>query len=209
MSTRHVVVIAGANGSGKSTAAPDLLRDYLEISEFVNADVIAQGLSGFNVDTVALEAGRIMLQRLRHLATQQVNFAFETTLASRTYARWLTQLRDDGYRVHLSFLWLPSEEMAVARVASRVERGGHDIPEDVIRRRYHAGLKNFSACTGLPLTNGVFTTTQGSMVTTSSLQNPWKTHCAFSRRKSGTCWWRRTNDRKELRQRRRPRCPAP
>ena len=141
--SRHVVVIAGPNGSGKSTAAPDLLRDYLQISEFVNADVIAQGLSGFNADAVALEAGRIMLQRLRQLATQQVNFAFETTLASRTYARWLTQLRDDGYRVHLIFLWLPSEEMAVARVASRVERGGHDIPEDVIRRRYHAGLKNF------------------------------------------------------------------
>ncbi len=139
----RVIVIAGPNGSGKSTAAPDLLRDYLQISEFVNADVIAQGLSGFNSDAMALGAGRIMLQRLKQLASQKSDFAFETTLATRTYARWLSQLRQDGYRVHLVFLWLPSEEMAVARVASRDQRGGHDIPEDVIRRRYHAGLRNF------------------------------------------------------------------
>ncbi len=139
----HVVVIAGPNGSEKSTAAPDLLRDYLQINDFVNADVIAQGLSGFNSETVALEAGRIMLQRLKHLASRNTDFAFETTLASRTYAPWLRQLRKDGYHVHLLFLWLASEDMAVARVASRVAQGGHDIPEDVIRRRYQAGLSNF------------------------------------------------------------------
>lgn len=139
----NVVVIAGPNGSGKSTAAPALLRDYLGAIEFVNADVIAQGLSGFGAENVAMRAGRIMLQRLKELAAEEADFAFETTLASRTFAPWLGQLRQSGYRVHLLFLWLPAPEMAVARVASRVEGGGHDIPEDVIHRRYFAGLRNF------------------------------------------------------------------
>ncbi len=139
----NVVVIAGPNGSGKSTAAPALLRDYLGVIEFVNADVIAQGLSGFGAEHVALRAGRVMLERLRDLAAEEADFAFETTLASRTFAPWLGQLQQLGYRVHLLFLWLPAPEMAVARVASRVEIGGHDIPRDVIYRRYFAGLRNF------------------------------------------------------------------
>lgn len=142
-SAPNVVVIAGPNGSGKSTAAPALLRDYLGAIEFVNADVIAQGLSGFRAENVALRAGRIMLERLKELATEEADFAFETTLASRTFAPWLGKLQQAGYRVHLLFLWLPAPEMAVARVASRVESGGHDIPEDVIHRRYFAGLRNF------------------------------------------------------------------
>jgi predicted ABC-type ATPase len=139
----NVVVIAGPNGSGKSTAAPALLRDYLGITEFVNADVIAQGLSGFRAESVAIQAGRIMLARLQELARQQADFAFETTLASRLFAPWLHKLRDSGYRVHLLFLWLPSPELAIARVATRVQQGGHHVPDDTIRRRYHAGLRNF------------------------------------------------------------------
>lgn len=142
-SAPNVVVIAGPNGSGKSTAAPALLRDYLGITEFVNADVIAQGLSGFGSENVALRAGRIMLDRLKELAAEEVDFAFETTLASRTFATWLKDLQQAGYRTHLLFLWLPSAEMAVARVRSRVQRGGHDVPEDVVRRRYESGLRNF------------------------------------------------------------------
>jgi predicted ABC-type ATPase len=139
----NIVVVAGPNGSGKSTAAPALLRDYLGIIEFVNADVIAQGLSGFRAESVAIQAGRIMLTRLRELVRQRVDFAFETTLASRTFVPWLRQLRDSDYRVHLLFLWLPSPELAMARVAARVQQGGHHVPDETIRRRYHAGLRNF------------------------------------------------------------------
>lgn len=139
----HVVVIAGPNGSGKSTAAPCLLRDYLGITEFVNADVIAQGLSAFDAASVAIPAGRIMLARLKELAAARVDFAFETTLAARSFAPWLKELSVAGYQIHLIFLWLPSPEMAVARVGSRVRRGGHGIPDEVVRRRYDGGLRNF------------------------------------------------------------------
>jgi predicted ABC-type ATPase len=139
----NVVIVAGPNGSGKSTAAPSLLRDYLGIMEFVNADTIAEGLSSFRSDAVALQAGRIMLQRLRELAGQRVDFAFETTLASRSFAPWVNGLRQSGYRAHLLFLWLPSPDLAVARVAARVQQGGHNVPEATVRRRYESGLRNF------------------------------------------------------------------
>jgi predicted ABC-type ATPase len=139
----HVVVVAGANGSGKSTSAPALLRDALEVTEFINADTIAAGLSAFRPQSVAVAAGRIMLARMRSLAIARENFAFETTLASRSFTPWLKQLRKGGYRVHILFLWLRNEELAVRRVAERARAGGHDVPEDVVRRRYQAGLRNF------------------------------------------------------------------
>ena len=153
METRPtVIVIAGANGSGKSTTAPRLLRDYLLTMEFVNADVIAQGLSAFQPENVAIEAGRIMLKRLQELAEKRQSFAFETTLAARSFAPFLRRLQQEGYHVHLLFLWLSSPEMAVARVALRVAQGGHAIPENVVRRRYEAGLRNFFTLYR-PLTN--------------------------------------------------------
>jgi predicted ABC-type ATPase len=139
----HVFVIAGPNGAGKSTAAPALLRDLLGVAEYVNADLIAQGLSAFDPQSVAFQAGRVMLGRLRQLAARRRHFAFETTLATRGYLPWLRTLRADGFEVDLAFLWLPSPEMAVARVAERVRRGGHDVPAAVIRRRYERGLDNF------------------------------------------------------------------
>jgi predicted ABC-type ATPase len=139
-----VVMLAGPNGAGKSTAAPALLRDILSVNEFVNADVIAQGLSAFEPERAAPAAGRIMLARLRELARQRESFAFETTLASRSFAPWIAGLKSEGgYKFRLVFLWLPSPEAAVARVAERVRAGGHDVPEATIRRRYAAGLKNF------------------------------------------------------------------
>lgn len=138
-----VVVIAGPNGAGKSTAAPRLLRGVLAVHEFVNADPIAQGLSGFDPQSAAMQAGRIMLDRLRHHAAARVDFAFETTLASRTFAPWLQRLRVSGYRAHMTFLMLPSVELALARVAERVRLGGHAVPEDVVRRRFRRGLQNF------------------------------------------------------------------
>jgi predicted ABC-type ATPase len=115
----------------------------MQVTEFVNADTIARGLSGFQPEAVAIEAGRIMIRRLRELAEQRANFAFETTLASRTFAPWIADLGRSGYAFHLVYLWLPSADMAIARVAGRVRSGGHHVPEETIRRRYSRGLRNF------------------------------------------------------------------
>ncbi|MDR0622330.1 MAG: zeta toxin family protein [Deltaproteobacteria bacterium] len=138
----HVIILAGPNGAGKSTSAPVLLRDTFAVNEFVNADSIAQGLSAFRPESVALEAGRIILKRLRELAGKRADFAFETTLASRSFAPWLKRLSASGYKSHLMFLTLPSADAAIARVASRVSLGGHNVPASDIRRRFAAGLKN-------------------------------------------------------------------
>ena len=138
-----VIVIAGPNGAGKSTTAPWLLRDALQVSEFVNADAIAGGLSAFRPDSVAIPAGRAMLERMQNLADAQTNFAFETTLASRSFAPWLARLKRRGYHVHVLFLWLESADLAVDRVSARVRVGGHAVPEDTVRRRYDRGLRNF------------------------------------------------------------------
>ncbi|MDA8241905.1 MAG: zeta toxin family protein [Nitrospiraceae bacterium] len=139
----HLIVIAGPNGAGKSTTAPSLLKGTLEVAEFVNADLIAQGLSGFRPESAVFHAGRVMLERIHYLAKKRLNFAFETTLASRTFAPWISDLRKSDYDFHLVFLWLPNEEFAISRVAERVRMGGHNVPEETIRRRYHAGIRNF------------------------------------------------------------------
>jgi predicted ABC-type ATPase len=138
-----VVVIAGPNGAGKSTTAPGVLRNALKVREFVNADTIAAGLSAFSPETVAFAAGRLMLDRVKVLAGERRDFAFETTLASRSFAPWLKELQTEGYTFHLVYLWLPTVELAVARVAERVRRGGHAVPEDIVRRRYDRSLENF------------------------------------------------------------------
>jgi predicted ABC-type ATPase len=143
MSGPHLVVLAGPNGSGKTTIAPRLLKDKLAVNEFVNADLIAGGLSVFNPDLAAMAAGRVMLTRLKELAVRRANFAFETTLASRSFAPWISELIAAGYRFRLVFLWLSSPDLAVLRVADRVRMGGHNVPEETIRRRYRAGLANF------------------------------------------------------------------
>ena len=144
-SSSQIIVIAGPNGAGKTTLAPSLLRDWLGLLEYVNADAIAQGLSAFQPEEVAFKAGRVMLSRLRELAIKGENFAFETTLATRSYAPWLRELCQQGYRLHISFIWLRSPEMAIQRVRDRVVTGGHDIPEETIRRRYVKGVRNFFA----------------------------------------------------------------
>lgn len=139
----HVIVIAGPNGSGKTSMAPSLLRGALGVDEFVNTDAIALGLSAFRPERATLAAGKVMLRRLRELAGERADFAFESTLAGRTYAPWLASLGRSGYHVHILYLWLSSPELAVARVAARVRLGGHDVPEEDIRRRYRTGLRNF------------------------------------------------------------------
>jgi predicted ABC-type ATPase len=129
--------------SQRSPTAPAVLQGALGVTEFVNADTIAAGLSAFNPEKAAFHAGRVMLERLQQLADNGENFAFETTLASKTFAHWLKTLKLKEYTFHLIYLWLPSPEFAVARVAERVKMGGHKVPEETIRRRYHSGLKNF------------------------------------------------------------------
>ncbi|MBX3244353.1 MAG: zeta toxin family protein [Acidobacteria bacterium] len=136
-----VVVIAGPNGAGKSTLAPALLRDTFGITEYVNADVIAEGLSAFAPENAAIDAGRAMLTRLNELTDARQDFAFETTLATRTYARRLKALQTIGYNVCIIYLWLSSDDFAVERVKARVLSGGHNIPEETIRRRYEQSLK--------------------------------------------------------------------
>ena len=138
----QVVLIAGPNGAGKTSLAPFLLRNRFSEFAFINADTIASGLSAFAPETVAIEAGRIMLSRLHELSERKENFAFESTLAARSYASWLKRLRLQGYEVHLIFVWLRSADLAIERVAERVRRGGHAIPPQEIRRRYQRGIDN-------------------------------------------------------------------
>ncbi|OGT54560.1 MAG: hypothetical protein A3F17_06445 [Gammaproteobacteria bacterium RIFCSPHIGHO2_12_FULL_41_15] len=140
----HVVIASGPNGAGKTTTAPTLLKNYLHIDHFVNADVIAAGLSAFAPEKAAIQAGKAMLERIQYLAKHKENFAFETTLASRTFAPWIAELKSkDGYFFHLVFILLDSPELAILRVAERVKMGGHFVPEETIRRRFKVGLKNF------------------------------------------------------------------
>jgi len=137
-----IVVIGGPNGAGKSTAAPGLLG-HLGVETFVNADLIAQGLSGLNPQTRAFEAGRVMLSEMRRLVARNETFAFESTLASRSFAPWIKRLQSCGYEFWLEHVWVPTPEIALARVASRVRAGGHSVPEDVVRRRWRRSAVNF------------------------------------------------------------------
>lgn len=138
----NLYIIAGCNGAGKTTASYTVLPELLNCNEFVNADNIAAGLSPFNPESVALEAGRIMLQRIDELLNKGVDFAFETTLSIRSYVSLVKKAQQRGYEVTLLFFWLSSPQMAMERVAKRVSKGGHNIPADVIERRYYRGIRN-------------------------------------------------------------------
>ncbi|MHC5932796.1 zeta toxin family protein [Nostoc sp.] len=138
----NLYIIGGANGSGKTTAALQILPYFLEVFEYVNADEIAAGLSPFNPESVAVQAGRLMLERLENLVNAEADFAFETILAARKFARFLRECKIKGYIINLIYFWLQSPELAIARVRRRVESGGHNIREDTIRRRYERGRKN-------------------------------------------------------------------
>lgn len=139
----ELFIIAGPNGAGKTTASFTILPQVFNCREFVNADEIARGLSPFNPESVAFEAGRIMLQRIEQLIESKKTFAFETTLSTLSYVRLVQRCQQQGYIVNLIFLWLNSPELAIERVRTRVLKGGHNIPEDVIKRRYNKGLQNF------------------------------------------------------------------
>lgn len=138
---KDIVILGGPNGAGKTTAAKALLP-RIGIGEFVNADEIARGLSPYDAQRAALAAGRSMLERIHALVAQGTSFAFETTCSGRATEGLLRTCKAEGWRVNLLFLWLPSPEAALARVARRVQEGGHAIPPDVVLRRYRSGLSN-------------------------------------------------------------------
>jgi predicted ABC-type ATPase len=138
----HAYIIAGPNGAGKTTFAKDYLPKFAHCREFLNADLVAAGISPFDPDAAALAAGRTLLARMRELIRQGKDFGFETTLAGRSYRAVLDNMKRKGYRLHLFYLWLPDADLAIARVAHRVKQGGHNIPEIVIRRRFELGARN-------------------------------------------------------------------
>ena len=138
----NLYIIAGCNVAGKTTASYAVLPGMLNCREFVNADNIAAGLSPFNTDAVAIEAGRIMLKRIDELLGLQADFAIETTLATRSYVSLISRAMTKGYKISLVFFWLNSPQMAVDRVSRRVMNGGHHIPTETVWRRYYAGIKN-------------------------------------------------------------------
>lgn len=139
----NLYIIAGCNGAGKTTTSFTVLPEMLNCKEFVNADEIARGLSPFQPETVSFQAGRIMLGRIRELMNANVDFGFETTLATRSYLSLIQEAKKKGYTIVLIFFWLESAELAVVRVQQRVRNGGHNIPETIIRRRYQRGIENF------------------------------------------------------------------
>lgn len=140
---KKIVIIAGPNGAGKTTFAGEFLPNEAGCPAFVNADLIAAGISPFEPAAAAIRAGRVMLEEIKRHVRQGESFAFETTLAGRRYARMIPAWRRLGYRVKLIFLWLPNAEIALARVAERVAQGGHGVPADVVRRRFEAGWRNY------------------------------------------------------------------
>lgn len=142
MNGKKLYVIAGCNGAGKTTASFTILPDILDCKEFVNADEIAKGLSPFQPENVSFEAGRIMLNRISELLSENVNFAFETTLSTRSYKSKIIEAKKKGYRITLLFFWLQNIELAKERVKTRVIEGGHNIKPEIIERRYIRGIEN-------------------------------------------------------------------
>jgi len=143
MKTKNVYIIAGPNGSGKTTFAKKFLPHYADCTPFINADLIAQGLSPFSPTVAAMKAGRLVLREIKEMSTQGVSFAFETTLSGKTYLSLLNKLKDQGYRTHLFFLWIPHLNLALERIKDRVLSGGHPVPQVDVKRRFRRSIDNF------------------------------------------------------------------
>ena len=143
MKNKTVYIIAGPNGSGKTTFAKLFLPDYVQCPNFVNADLIAQGLAPFEPRAAAIKAGKLVLQQIHEYANRGVDFAFETTLSGKSYKSLLAGLKSKDYALHLFFLWLPGAELAIARIKERVQEGGHNVPAEDVRRRFSCGINNF------------------------------------------------------------------
>lgn len=143
MRTKNVYIIAGPNGSGKTTFAKKFLPNYADCTNFINADLIAQGLSPFSPGIAAMKAGRLVLKEIQELADKGANFAFETTLSGKTYLSFLKALKNKDYQIHLFFLWIPSLNLALERIKDRVASGGHDVLAVDVRRRFRRSIENF------------------------------------------------------------------
>jgi predicted ABC-type ATPase len=139
----NLYIIAGPNGAGKTTFARKFLPDYVTCLEFVNVDLIANGISPFDPERAALRSGRIMLDQIHSLAKCRLDFGFETTLSGKTYVRLLQEMKKEGYLIHIFFLWIYNVELAIERIKLRVRNGGHAIPEATVRRRFSRSLTNF------------------------------------------------------------------
>ncbi|HXJ88917.1 MAG TPA: zeta toxin family protein [Candidatus Binatia bacterium] len=140
-----VYIIAGPNGVGKTTFARKFLPKYANCRNFINADLIAQGLAPFSPEAAGIRAGRLMLGEIRSFARRGVSFGFETTLSRKSYLRLIRHLKERGYKVHFFFLWVKDVDVALARIRDRVVKGGHGVPEAFVRRRFERSIRNFLA----------------------------------------------------------------
>ncbi|MBI4651782.1 zeta toxin family protein [Candidatus Desantisbacteria bacterium] len=143
MNNKNAYIIAGPNGSGKTTFAMKFLPEYIKCPYFVNADLIAQGLSPFSPQQAAIKAGKLVLEQIHELVNKNLDFSFESTLSGRTYIKHFKYLKDKGYKLHIFFLWIPTSELAIARIKERVADGGHNIPTQDIIRRFERSISNF------------------------------------------------------------------
>lgn len=143
MKNKNVYIIAGANGSGKTTFASTFLPEYAQCNRFINADLIASGLSPFSPGQVAVKSGKLVLEQIKSYSDNNVDFGFETTMSGVTYLRYLKMLKDKGYKIHIFFLWIPNARLAVERVKDRVAQGGHNVPTSDIKRRFKRSLEKF------------------------------------------------------------------
>ncbi|TKJ37879.1 MAG: Zeta toxin family protein [Planctomycetes bacterium B3_Pla] len=143
MNNGNVYIIAGPNGSGKTTFAVKFLPEYARCPNFVNADLIAQGLSPFSPSAAAITAGKLVLEQIHQFADKGVDFAFETTLSGQLYVNLFKSLKEKGYKIHLFFLWIPDTDLAISRIKSRVAQGGHDVPVQDVLRRFSRSISNF------------------------------------------------------------------
>ena len=143
MKKRNVYIVAGPNGSGKTTFAIEFLPEYASCKHFINADLIARGLSPFSPGAAAITAGKLVLEQIHQFAKRGVDFAFETTLSGKLYVNLFKSLKKKGYRIHLFFLWIPEANLAVSRIKSRVAQGGHDVPTRDVLRRFDRSITNF------------------------------------------------------------------
>ena len=143
MKSRNVYIIAGPNGSGKTTFAKKFLPDYVKCPNFVNADLIAQGLSPFSPRSAAMKAGKLVLSQIHEFADSGIDFAFESTLSGKGYVNLFRKLKIKGYKIHLFFLWIPNIELSIARIKDRVAEGGHNVPVQDVKRRFKRSICNF------------------------------------------------------------------
>ena len=140
---KGIYIIAGPNGAGKTTFAREFLPNYAHCPNFINSDLIAQGLAPFSPEKANIKAGKLVLEQIHDYAKQQIDFAFETTLAGKTYFNMLRKFKENGYKLHLFFLWIPNTKLAIARINDRVADGGHDVPVQDVKRRFKRSIYNF------------------------------------------------------------------